>query len=72
MIPLKTWNSLSQNKRERAVKMIFNNMPDWYQANLAKEWHHNLDAEHRIILNSIYEKKDKNRTYYVVKVEQVL
>ena len=47
-------------------------MPDWYIENMSQEWHHNLDVEHKIILSSIYEKKDENRPYYVVKAEQVL
>ena len=72
MIALKTWNSFPQYKRKKAIKIIFGNMPDWYIENMSQEWHHNLDAEHKKILSSIYEKKNGNRPYYVVKVEQVL
>ena len=72
MITLKTWNSLPQYKRKKAIRIIFGNMSDWYIENMSQEWHHNLDAEHKVILSSIYEKKDGNKPYYVVKVKQVL
>lgn len=43
MITRKDWNNLSPITRRRAVKMVFFNIGEEFQNNMAKEWHRNND-----------------------------
>lgn len=40
---LKDWNALSDSKRLRIAKIIFNHMSEDFIRDIAKEFHHNLN-----------------------------
>jgi len=66
MITRKDWNNLSPITRRRAAKMVFFNMGEEFQNNMAEEWHHNNDNWHSLLFGSLYWNKDKSEVKVVV------
>lgn len=60
---MKEWNSLPQSKREKVAKICFYNWPNDAVLSMAEPWHYRIDAEHQIMLKSVY----KTDTGYVCK-----
>lgn len=54
MISRKDWNNLKPSTRLKIVKIIYWNMPEDFQQEMAEEWHHNIDIKHKAIFDSLY------------------
>ncbi len=68
MISRKDWNNLPALTRLKAAKLVFYNMGDEFQNNMAEEWHHNNDKFHEVLFQSIYWNKDKRSIRVIANV----
>lgn len=59
MITRKDWNDLNPYTRNKAAKLVFFNMGEEFQAEMAEEWHHYNDKWHDILFSSLYWTKDR-------------